>query len=98
MQNNGMQGSTSGASAETIADRASAGLSRISDTAQETMGRVGEYASQTAGRLSERGHDLMEMQGRAFEQARGYVREHPVAAIGIAIAVGLIISRLTSRR
>ena len=98
MQNNDMQGSTSGAPAGTITDRASAGLSRLSDTAHETMGRVGEYASQTAGRLSERGHDLMDMQGRALEQARVYVREHPVAAIGIAIAVGLIISRLTSRR
>jgi ElaB/YqjD/DUF883 family membrane-anchored ribosome-binding protein len=99
MQNTGMQGSNPGASTvDKIAEQASAGLSRLQDTAQQTMGRVTDYASQAAGRLSDRGQELMAMQGRAAEQARSYVREHPIAAIGIAIAVGLIISRLTSRR
>ena len=98
MQNTGMQGSTPAGTAEKLAEQASAGFARLSDTAHQTMGRVSDLASQTAGRLSERGHELMDMQGRAIESARGYVREHPVAAIGIAIAIGLIISRLTSRR
>lgn len=97
MQNTGMQGSTpSATTAEKLAEQASAGLSRLTDTAQQTMGRVTDYASQAAARLSDKGHDLM--QARAVESARSYVREHPVAAIGIAIAIGLIISRLTARR
>jgi ElaB/YqjD/DUF883 family membrane-anchored ribosome-binding protein len=97
MQNTGMQGSTPSAStAERLAEQASAGLSRLSDTAQQTMGRVSEYASQAASRLSDRGQDLMD--SRTFESARSYVRQHPIAAIGIAIAVGLLISKLTSRR
>lgn len=97
MQNTGMQGSTPGAStAEKLAEQASAGLARLSETAQETMGRVSGYAQQAASRLSERGEDLM--QSRAAESARSYVREHPIAAIGIAIAVGLLLSKLTSRR
>jgi ElaB/YqjD/DUF883 family membrane-anchored ribosome-binding protein len=99
MQNTGMQGSTpSATTAEKIAEQASAGLSRLTDTAQQTMGRVTDYASQAAARLSDKGRDLMDMEGRALESARSYVRQHPVAAIGIAIAIGLIISRLTSRR
>ena len=99
MQNTGMQGSTPGASTtERIAEQASAGLSRLGDTAHQTMGRVSDYASHAADRLSERGHELIDMQGRAWESARIYIREHPLAAIGIAIAVGLLISRLTSRR
>ncbi|HEX2825329.1 MAG TPA: hypothetical protein VHP37_03210 [Burkholderiales bacterium] len=97
MQNTGMQGSSPGAStAEKLAEQASAGLARLSETAHETMGRVSGYAQQAASRLSERGEDLM--QSRAFESARGYVRQHPIAAIGIAIAVGLLLSKLTSRR
>jgi ElaB/YqjD/DUF883 family membrane-anchored ribosome-binding protein len=97
MQNTGMQGSSpSGSTAERLADQASAGLSRLSDTAQQTMGRVSDFAAQTAERWGEKGNELM--QSRAVEQARSYVREHPVAAIGIAIAVGLLISKLTSRR
>ena len=97
MQNTGMQGSTPNTStAEKLAEQASAGLARLSDTAHETMGRVSEYASQAASRLSDRGHELMDSE--AVESARSYVRQHPIAAIGIAIAVGLLISKLTSRR
>ena len=93
MQNTGMHGSTPSASTtERLAEQASAGLSRLSDTAQQTMGRVTEYAS----RLSDRSQELMD--SRAFESARTYVRQHPIAAIGLAIAVGLLISKLTSRR
>ena len=97
MQNTGMQGSTPNAStAERLAEQANAGLSRLSETAHQTMGRVSDYASQAASRLSDRGHELLD--SRTVESARTYVRQHPVAAIGIAIAVGLLISKLTSRR
>jgi ElaB/YqjD/DUF883 family membrane-anchored ribosome-binding protein len=99
MQNTGMQGSSPGSStAERIAEQANAGVSRLADTAHETMDRMSEFASHAASRLGSRGRDLVDMQGRAFESARSYVREHPVAAIGIALAVGLLVSKLTSRR
>lgn len=103
MQNTNMQGSTPGTTsasryAETAAEKASEGLGRLSDTAQQTMDRVTQVATQTANRLSERGQELWDMRGEAAETARSYVREHPIATIGIAIAIGLLISRLTSRR
>ena len=103
MQNTGMQGSTpsstgTGRYAENVAERGSEGLSRLSDSAHQTLERVSGAASQAASRLSERGHELWEMRGEALDTARTYVRQHPVATIGIAIAVGLLISRLTSRR
>jgi ElaB/YqjD/DUF883 family membrane-anchored ribosome-binding protein len=97
-----MQGSTStgaGSTAEyaqKLAEQASSGLSRLGETAQERFGRVQEAAAQAASRLSERSRDLLN--APAVDQVRTYVREHPVAAIGIAIAIGLIISKLTSRR
>jgi ElaB/YqjD/DUF883 family membrane-anchored ribosome-binding protein len=97
MQNESMQGSTPGASTvEKLTEQATDRLGRLSDTAQQTMGRVSDMASETASRLRERGQQLLEHP--AVGNARSYVREHPVAAIGIAIAVGLLISRLTSRR
>ena len=64
----------------------------------QTMGRVTQTASEAASRLSDKAHELYDLQGEYVETARSYVREHPMAAIGIAIAVGLLISRLTSRR
>jgi ElaB/YqjD/DUF883 family membrane-anchored ribosome-binding protein len=102
MQNTGMQGSTPGATstgqyAEKM-EQAAAGLSRLAETAQQTMDRVSQAASHAASRLGERGEELWELQGRAADTARSYVREHPLATIGIAIALGLLISRLTSRR
>ena len=100
MQNTtGMQGSSqSQGTVDKLTEQASAGLSRLSDTAQQTMGRVSQAASQAASRLSEKGHEFYDMRGEYVESARSYVREHPIAAIGIAIAIGLVISRLTSRR
>jgi ElaB/YqjD/DUF883 family membrane-anchored ribosome-binding protein len=101
MQNTGMQGSTqSGATrfAENMAEKAGTSLGQLQQSAQQTMDRVTEAASQAAQRLSAHSDELWAMQDRAWESTRAYVRQHPIASIGIAIAIGLILSRLTSRR
>jgi ElaB/YqjD/DUF883 family membrane-anchored ribosome-binding protein len=102
MQNTGMQGSTPTAtatqSAQDITSRASEKLSNMTSAAQETVDRWSSAASQAANRLSQRGEELWEMRGQAADTARTYMREHPLATIGIAVAVGLILSRLLSRR
>lgn len=103
MQNTGMQGSTQGASgatrfAENLAEKAGTSLGQLQETAQQTVDRVTEAASHAAQRLSAHSDELWALQNRAMESTRSYVRTHPIAAIGIAIAIGLILSRLTSRR
>jgi ElaB/YqjD/DUF883 family membrane-anchored ribosome-binding protein len=89
-----MQGSVHGAAS--ALDQASDTLDRLTDTAQQTLGRVSAAASNAASRLSDKSQELLD--SRAMQNARVYVREHPLMAIAIAVAVGLIISRLTSRR
>ena len=97
MQNTGMQGSTPTTTRqETPGEPTSAGLSRLSDNAQQTMERFTEAASEAASRLTQRGEALMH--GPAAEQARAYMRAHPLATIGVAVAVGLLLSRLLNRR
>jgi len=100
MQNTGMQGSTQAAGQDTqdLAARASEKLGQLSDAAQHTRERFNQAASQAASRLSETGEELWALQGRATETARTYMREHPVATIGIAVGIGLILSRLLTRR
>jgi ElaB/YqjD/DUF883 family membrane-anchored ribosome-binding protein len=103
MQSTTMQGSTPGATsttqaAEDLKTRASEKLTNLTGAAQETIDRMKNAASQAANRLSERSDELWELQGRATETARTYMRDHPLATIGIAVAVGLILSRLLSRR
>lgn len=99
MQSTGMQGSTPAGAArdgETMTEQASAGLSRLTDSAQQTMQRLTNAASQVAGRLGAQGEELLHSPG--VEKTRAYMREHPVATIAIALAVGLVISKLLSRR
>lgn len=97
MQNTGMQGSTPAAGrTESIAEQASAGLSRLSETAHHTMERLTHAASHARDRISPRLDEFMH--APTVEKARTYMREHPLAAIGIAVGVGLILSRLLSRR
>lgn len=108
MQNPGMQGSTHGVAgtatrfAENLAEKAGTSLDELQQNARQTVDRVTEAAtqaaSQAAQRLSAHSDELWALQGRAMESTRTYVRAHPIAAIGIAIAIGLILSRLTSRR
>lgn len=95
MQTTEMQGSTHGTT-DKPAQQASAALDRLGDTAQHTYERVSDAASKAASRIADRGSELLE--SPTVQNARAYVREHPMAAIGIAIAAGLLISRLTSRR
>jgi ElaB/YqjD/DUF883 family membrane-anchored ribosome-binding protein len=97
MQNTTMQGSTPAAhQTEGTSEQASAGLSRLSDTAQQTMERFTHAASEAATRLSARGEELLN--SPTAEKAKTYMREHPAATIGIAVAVGLVLSKLLSRR
>jgi len=91
-----MQGSAT-RYAEDVAEKAGTTLSQISDAAQQTVGRVTEAASQAAQRLSDQTDELWQMQQRAMDTTRTYVRDHPLAAIGIAIVIGLVVARLTSR-
>jgi ElaB/YqjD/DUF883 family membrane-anchored ribosome-binding protein len=100
MQNTGMQGSTPAAAGagQEVAERATAKLTQLGETAQQTMERLTHAASQAAARLGDRTHDFWEAQGPAVEKARVYMREHPVVAIGAAIAIGLVLARLLTRR
>ena len=70
----------------------------LSETAQQTMERLTRAASQAAGRVGERTHELWDAQGPAVEKARTYMREHPLVTIGVAVAIGLVLSRLLTRR
>jgi ElaB/YqjD/DUF883 family membrane-anchored ribosome-binding protein len=64
----------------------------------EAVQRVTETATQYAERLGERAEELLEMKDDWVEGARGYVREHPIAALGMAAAAGYVLSMLMRSR
>jgi ElaB/YqjD/DUF883 family membrane-anchored ribosome-binding protein len=66
-------------------------IERVGDSAHEAIDR----AAQTASHYAE---EWLEMKDNWVEGAREYVREHPVAALGIAAAAGYILSLLMRSR
>jgi ElaB/YqjD/DUF883 family membrane-anchored ribosome-binding protein len=74
------------------------GIERASSTAHETVDRVTQTASAYAERLGEKAEEWLEMKDDWVEGARDYVREHPIAALGIAAAAGYLLHMLTRSR
>jgi ElaB/YqjD/DUF883 family membrane-anchored ribosome-binding protein len=82
---------------EALADRTQAGIDRLTSTAHQTVDRVASAAASAANRLTARSDDLLASRDEWMEVTRGYVREHPIAALGCALAAGYLLSRLLSR-
>jgi ElaB/YqjD/DUF883 family membrane-anchored ribosome-binding protein len=51
-----------------------------------------------ADAIGEKGAQLQDLQEEWMENVRGYINEHPVKSVGIAIAGGFLLSRLLSGR
>lgn len=100
MQTSGMQGSTSGGSYDTEAmrERASASIDRASSSAHDTVDKLASSAQAAKERLLASGEQWASQGQQYMEQTREMVRANPLAAVGIAIAAGMLLSKLTSRR
>jgi ElaB/YqjD/DUF883 family membrane-anchored ribosome-binding protein len=72
-------------------------VDRLSQTAHQTVDRAAQAASSVADRVSEKYEELYAMQEDWVEAGREYVKEHPVAAIGMALAAGYLLSMLMRR-
>jgi ElaB/YqjD/DUF883 family membrane-anchored ribosome-binding protein len=92
METSGMQGSSSGTQ---YADQAQSTLNRAADRLHETVDRVSDAASSSLQQLGVNSEELLAMKDRAVETTRGYVRENPMMALGIALAVGILLARIT---
>ena len=78
------------------ADAARPAVDRIADGAHQAVDRLASVAASAADTLSVRGAQIRDAQARATSQARGYISAHPLAAVGIAVATGFLLSRLFS--
>jgi len=73
-------------------------VDRLSQTAHQGVDRAAQAASSVADRVSEKYEELYAMQEDWVEAGREYVKEHPVAAIGMALAAGYLLSMLMRSR
>ena len=96
--NNGGNGSNAAVreNAAQMGDKAHTGLDRLTHTAHSTIDRVTAAATSAADRLTD-GH-LAHTAQEWRDTTTSYVRDHPMTAIGFALAAGYVLSRLISSR
>jgi len=79
-------------------------IGRIAQSAHETIDRLAETAAPHVNRLQEnlsgdalhmRADEMRELRDEWAESLRCTVRENPLAAVGVALAVGVLIARLS---
>ena len=92
-------GSTTSDNASAMSEKAHAGIDRVTQSAHHAVDRAVSAASSAAERLHSVGDTRYAHMAQEWkEQACAYVRAHPMTAVGIAVAAGYLLSRLTHFR
>lgn len=85
-------------SISSISDAAHPALDNLVSGAHVAVDRAGVAAAQAAKALGAKGDQLNAGGKRAVERAGAFVNENPVASLGLAVALGYLLSRLVSSR
>jgi ElaB/YqjD/DUF883 family membrane-anchored ribosome-binding protein len=85
-------------SIRSISDAAHPALDHLVANAHVAVDRAGEVAARAATALGARGDQLNVGSKRVVERAGTFVNENPVASLGLAVALGYLLSRLVSSR
>ena len=75
-------------------DRAAPTIDRVAQAAHQTVDKVAAAAVPAADWLNRSAEQLRRQQQEALANCRGYVREQPLVAVGIALVAGFLIGRL----
>ena len=90
----GVPGSVSDPAIERVARSAHSAVDRVAGTASTAVERMRSGVHGAMGTVSERMHDLSSTREMWTDSARERVRAHPLAALGVALAAGYLLSRL----
>ena len=71
-------------------------VDRLADTAAPHVQRLAEGVDTASDTLHERADQVRDAGDVLADSLRNTVREHPLAALAAALAVGVIVARLTS--
>jgi ElaB/YqjD/DUF883 family membrane-anchored ribosome-binding protein len=72
-------------------------IDRLAETAEPHVRRIQEEVSSASDAVQSRANQLRETGDEWGESLRAMVRENPLAALAAALAVGMLVSRLTRR-
>ena len=85
-------------SIDSVSEAASPALDRMTSGAHSAVDRAGSAAGHAAGAVGDKGDRLNASGQKLAEQAGSFVRENPVASLGMAVAAGYFLSRIISAR
>jgi ElaB/YqjD/DUF883 family membrane-anchored ribosome-binding protein len=77
-----------------MSEAARPAVDRMASNAHAVIDTVAGAATSAVDTLGIKGDQLSNAQEKLVEVARGYMREHPIASLGIALAAGWILSRV----
>ena len=69
-------------------------VEQVTAGAHQTVDRLAGTATHVAETLDAKSGQLRDAQARFSESCRTHVRDNPMTALGIAVAAGLVLSRL----
>jgi len=78
-------------------DAAQPTVDHIVKGAHSAVDAMGNMATHTAEALELKGDQFNETKDEFISATQKYLREHPVASIGIAVAAGFLLSRILGR-
>lgn len=80
-----------------VAEPARNAVERASSAAHQGVDKLAGSASHVADRFADQTRLVSEAPGRALEASKSWVQEKPLEAVGVALALGFILGRLTAR-
>jgi ElaB protein len=81
-----------------VSDIARSTVDTLAAGAHQGFDKAAAAAGQAATTLDTKREELKVAQAKLMENTRNYVRKNPVASIGIATAIGYVVSRLLRSR
>ena len=73
------------------------GVDSLSSSAHGTIASLASSASHVADRFADETRRIAEAPGKALQYSKTSVQDRPLQAVGIALAVGFILGRMTAR-
>ena len=81
-----------------VSNAARPAVDRLASGAHQAVDKIADAASTTAESLAVRSEQLKNAHARLTDECRVYVRANPLATVGVALAVGFVLSRLFRSR
>jgi ElaB/YqjD/DUF883 family membrane-anchored ribosome-binding protein len=86
------------ATVEHLSKAADETVERVKAGTHEAVEKAADISRQAAETLSEKGEQMKHLEEQFLENCRTYVHDKPVVSLGIAVALGFLLSRLVSSR